>query len=236
MRSITADRSWPVTTSFDEPLVASGIDLVVLDDAVHDDLRQAAEGDDEDHAQQRDRRVAGQQEQGLQDRVVREREGELEAAAARSPTRSPRPTTNASMTGLGTGTASTGPASSVRYSGLAIAGSRRQTPAASGIRIVRPGCAVSASGSVALLASQIIQYSDGSPRNRAARLSSRSPSDDDVGWRRGVDDGLRDEPPGQVHYRRPVGQREVLDRRAVVAAVRVRRAAGSGGRGDQRRE
>ena len=45
-------------------------DFVMLDDPVHDDLWQAAEGGDQDHAQQRDRRAAGKQQEGLQDRVV----------------------------------------------------------------------------------------------------------------------------------------------------------------------
>ncbi len=38
------------------------------------------------------------------------------------------------------------------------------------------------------------------------------PVDDDVGLGGGVDGGLRDDPPGQVHDRRAVGQRELLDR------------------------
>ena len=57
-------------------------DFVMLDDAVHDDLRQTAKRCDEDDAQNRDRSICGEQEQGLQDGVVAEREGELKAAAA----------------------------------------------------------------------------------------------------------------------------------------------------------
>ena len=57
-----------------------GHDLGVLDDAVHDDLRQAAEVCDEDDAHERSGRSHGEQEKELQRGPVREREAELEAA------------------------------------------------------------------------------------------------------------------------------------------------------------
>src|SRR5450755_1773006 len=57
--------------------------LVMLDDAVHDDLWQSTEADYEDYAENRDRRPTRQQEQRLQDRIVGQRKSQLKAAAAR---------------------------------------------------------------------------------------------------------------------------------------------------------
>ena len=103
-----------MTTSFEEPLHRIGHDLVMLDDAVHDHLRQAAEGDDEDDAQHRDRRAAPRAGRS----VCR-----IELSASVKVSWKPlRPVADsvtsaeasASISGLGTGTASTGPASSVR--------------------------------------------------------------------------------------------------------------------------
>ena len=174
----------------------------------------------------RDRRAAGEQEKGLQDRVVRQREGELEAAGPGGRLGYLR-RDECVDEGLG------------HRDGLDRAGQQREVQRAShcalragprrrpGSRSSCPACAVSSSGSVAPLASQIIQYSDRVAEEAGGEVIQPVAVGDDVGLGGGVGGGLGDDAPGQVHDGRAVRQGELLGLRTVVAAAGVRRAAAS---------
>src|SRR5262249_4233303 len=119
IRSISADRSWPVTTSLGDPLIAAGWTSYCSTTPSMSTRGSPAQGTS------RMTRNSGSKSRACNgDSLVSVNVSwkPLRPVAASVTCAE----TNASMTGFGTGTASAGPASSVRYSGpLSIARSGR---------------------------------------------------------------------------------------------------------------
>ena len=79
-RSIMRLRSSPVIVSVDLPDLVARRDFLARDYAVHQHVRHAVDGDDDDHARDDRIEVAGRQHDVQQIRFLADLEGELEAA------------------------------------------------------------------------------------------------------------------------------------------------------------
>ena len=158
----------------------------------------AAERHDQDDAEHRHRRAGRQEEEGLQDGVVGQ--GETRAGTPLRPvadTLTSAETSARPISGLGTGTASTGPTRSVRYNPLAIARPRGYTRSQRDLD--RPA---NLRGQLVGIR-RAVGVADHPVEDRIAEELGRQvvqpvAVDDRVGLGRGIDVGLGDDPPLQV--------------------------------------
>src|SRR6266567_2915052 len=234
IRSIIAARSLPVTTSFEDPLIASGCTSVcritpsintcgIPGNVTSNTTRKTGSGE-LPASRKNVSRIP------LSDNVNVNWKPLRPVALSVTST-----DTSASTSGLGAGSGSIGPTSNVRYSGLTIACSRGNArdqgnynrPARLRRQIIR--------------LKRSVRIRNHPEKNRVADKARRQvvqpvANHHAVVLRLRVHTRLRNDAPRQISHLRPIRQRRLLYRKSVVAAVGIRRRSRSRSRLHHRRQ